>query len=295
MRIRKDSVANYRSIFLNNGKTLRFKIDRTKPFSIPSTPEIEDVAINSKCLANCSYCYTSATSSGKNFENILDKAQEVWGRLPLDKRPFQIAIGGAGESTMHPDWCDFVRCVRELEIVPNYTTNGMHLSADILEATEKCCGGVALSWHPHISKIFHEGVSKLSSIQTRLNFHIIVGSEQSLKDLKDLYEKYNNVVDYFVILPYQAVGRGQPLEVTKVWQQCFEWIESVNSTKFAFGALFYEFLKDNPTGLSMSIYEPEMFSGYRMMDDTYKTLRKSSYNLEPKHEIYVNISTRSRS
>ena len=70
MRMRLDWDANYKAVFLPSGKTLRFKYDQSKPFSIPKTPEIEDVAINSKCLANCSYCYTSATAAGKNFDSF---------------------------------------------------------------------------------------------------------------------------------------------------------------------------------------------------------------------------------
>jgi len=284
MRIRLDRNANYRATFLPSGKTLRFKIDPSKPFAAPATPEIEDVAINDKCLANCSYCYTSATKDGKNFDNICRKAEVVWGSLSPQERPFQIAIGGAGESTLHPNWVDFVRTVRDLGILPNYTTNGMHLSDDILSATAEYCGGVALSWHPHISRVFTEAVKKLTSIKSRVNFHIIVGTPQSLEDAKRLYEQYNEVVEYFVILPYQAAGRGTSIEVESTWKECFAWISGVNSRKFAFGALFYDFLKRYPTQLDMDVYEPEIFSGYRVLNETFRTLRKSSYDLRPKSQ-----------
>jgi hypothetical protein len=295
MRIRIDKAANYRAVFLPNGKTLRFKLDQSKPFSTPSHPEIEDVAINNRCLAKCSYCYTSAVSSGQNFTNIIEKADKVWGSLPIEERPFQIAIGGAGESTLHPGWSAFVKRVSELGIVPNYTTNGMHLTQKVLASTEKHCGGVALSWHPHIKRVFHESVEKLTSIKTRLNFHIIVGTEHSLQDLQALYERYNDKVEYFVILPYQAAGRGKKIETTGIWRETFKWIASVKSDKFAFGALFYNFIQQEKIPLDMSIYEPEMFSGYRMLDDNFDVLYRSSYDLTPKHEKLISISTRSRS
>lgn len=294
-RIRKDIAANYKAVFLQDGKTLRFKYDITKPFSSPKTPEIEDVAINSRCLANCSYCYTSATSDGENFDGIIEKAEKVWGDLPLEERPFQIAIGGAGESTLHPEWSQFVKTVRGFGIVPNYTTNGMHLTDEILESTEKYCGGVALSWHPHIDKTFHAAAKKLAAIKTRLNFHVIVGDKESLRDLICLYSEYREQVEYFVILPYQAAGRGTKIATDDIWIRCFDWIKDVDSKKFAFGALFYDFLKANNVNLEMSLYEPEMFSGYRMLNDNFRTLYKSSYNLEPKNETFVHLSTRSRS
>jgi hypothetical protein len=295
MRFRKDITANYKAVFLDNGKTIRFKLDNNKPFGKLAIPEIEDVAINDKCYANCSYCYTSATNKGSNFENILDKAKEVWGNQPLFNRPFQIAIGGAGESTIHPQWCDFVKYVHGLQIVPNYTTNGMHLKEEILNCTEKYCGGVALSWHPHIEKVFHEAANKLKTVKTRLNFHIIVGDEQSLFDLQRLYDQYKDIVEYFVILPYQNVGRAKKIATENVWKQCFNWIGAVKENKFAFGALFYGFLQKNNVNLDMAIYEPEVFSGYRMLNDNYKTVYKSSYDLTPKdsNEKIIHLPTAS--
>jgi len=281
MRIRKDLASNYRAVFLNSGKTIRMRIDSNLPILSPSTPEIEDVAINSLCYANCSYCYTSATKAGNNFTNIVDKANEVWGSLALEDRPFQIAIGGAGESTLHPDWVSFVSRVKELGIVPNYTTNGMHLTDEILKATEDYCGGVALSYHPHL-KTFDESLLKLASINTRLNLHIIIGDDKSLFDMQKLYDKYHDKVEYFVVLPYQAAGRATPIETADTWKKTFDYISKVDSSKFAFGALFYNFLLENEIPLEMSIYEPEIYSGYRLLDNSYKVLRNSSYDLTEK-------------
>jgi len=284
MKIREDKQANYRALFFN-GKTVRQRLDWSKPFGMPKTPEILDIAINSKCFAACSYCYTNALKSGQNFDKIVDKAIDLWSGKDQNELPFQIAIGGAGESTLHPDWIEYVKTVNQLGIVPNYTTNGMHLSDKVLEATEQWCGGVAVSWHPHIKKIFHDSIQKLSAIKTKLNCHVIVGQPGSLKDLKHLYELYHDQIDYFVVLPYQAAGRGAHINTANEWRDTFDWISTVNSHKFAFGALFYDWLKNNNIALDMSIYEPEIFSGYVLFDDSYKTIRRSSYDLRPKEII----------
>lgn len=288
MKIRVDHKANYRAMFFN-GKTVRTRIDRFKPITAPTNPEIEDVAINSKCLAACSYCYTSALKTGSNFENIVEKADMVWGSLKPEERPFQIAIGGAGESTMHPDWVLFVKRVNELGIMPNYTTNGMHLTPEVLEATEKYCGGVALSYHPHIKKVFNEAMNKLSNINTRLNVHVIIGDKQSLIDLQSIYETYKDVLEYFVILPYQAAGRAPVIYTDTTWKELFIWLDTLPANRqkqFAFGALFYEYLLENKPNFHIDIYEPEIYSGYRLMDDTYNTLRKTSYDLTEKNIYY---------
>lgn len=283
MRIREDIKANYRAIF-DEGETIRSRIIPSEPITTPTTPEIEDVAINSKCFANCSYCYTSATKHGTNFENVVEKALDVWGSLPQNQRPFQIAIGGAGEPTLHPDFSNFVKIVRSLGIVPNYTTNGMHLSKDVLKATEEFCGGVAISYHPHIYTVFSKAVLSLHKI-TRLNTHIIIGDNRSFLDLQRLYMLYRDHFEYFVILPYQAVGRGISIETHETWVKTFKWISDLpkeSQRQFAFGALFYEWMLKNKIDLEIDIYEPEIYSGYRLMDDSYNILRKSSYNLEPK-------------
>jgi organic radical activating enzyme len=260
------------------------RIDPNKPISAPRTAEIEDVAINSKCFANCPYCYTSATKHGTNFDNLFKKIYDVWASKEENDRPFQIAIGGAGEPTLHPKFSDFVKAVRETKIVPNYTTNGMHLSKQILEATEKYCGGVAVSFHPHIRNVFSEAVFKLKDI-TKLNAHVIVGNKESFYDLQSIYETFKDSLEYIVVLPYQAAGRGVAIETHGVWKETFEWIDTLpleRQQQFAFGALFYPWLQENRIPLKIDIYEPEIYSGYRIMDDSYQTLRKSSYNLEPK-------------
>ena len=286
MRIRTDKSANYRAVFFN-GKTIRQRINPSLSITVPQYAEIEDVAINDKCFANCSYCYTSATKNGKNFDNIIEKAKDIWGSVQENSRPFQIAIGGAGESTIHPNWVGFVKTVNELGITPNYTTNGMHLSDAILDATEKYCGGVAVSYHPHIKNVFNEAIYKLWD-RTRLNVHLIIGTPESLMDAKAIYETYKDRLEYFVMLPYQAAGRGKQVETNETWRQMFVWIDSLPEARqkqFAFGALFYEWILKNELPLKLDIYEPEIYSGYRMFDDSYKILRKSSYNLEPKFKI----------
>lgn len=284
--IRIDESANYKAVFFN-GKTIRQRLNPFIPISAPKFAEIEDVAINSKCLANCPYCYVSALSSGENFNNIIDKVS-VWGSVEQNNRPFQIAIGGAGEPTLHPQFIDFIKAVRKLDITPNYTTNGMHLSDEILKATEEYCGGVALSYHPHIKKVFDIAIEKLSKIKTKLNIHVILGSQQSLTDTIDLFNKYKDKIDYFVILPYQASGRGEKIETNDVWIQFFNFISTLKKeeqSKFAFGALFYEWMLKNNTKVEIDMYEPEIYSGYRIMDDSYQVLRVSSYNTTPKINI----------
>lgn len=121
--------------------------------------EFYDVGINTKCNAECDFCYVSASHRGKNYENICETWEKWMATFPEDEKlnginvkitekPFQIAIGSTGEATIHPDFTKFLNTVYHSGVVPNYTTNGIILSeygksliADsIMEATRRYVG-----------------------------------------------------------------------------------------------------------------------------------------------------------
>lgn len=75
MRFRKMPDNNYWALFNDEGKTMRFTFDPTRPITPLEYPEIEDVAINSVCLANCPYCFLPGTAialSGQHDKVIED-------------------------------------------------------------------------------------------------------------------------------------------------------------------------------------------------------------------------------
>ncbi len=277
-RIRKIPEANYVAVMTEDLATVRMKLDPSKPFQSTLYPEHLDIAINSKCLANCPYCYVSAVKNGVNFDSITEKAIDLWAGMPDELKPFQIAIGGAGEPTLHPELIPFLKVVRNLDIYPNYTTNGMHLTKDLLLATQEYSGGVAVSFHPHIKKAFWKAYEEYQKY-IRTSIHFIIGEEGSFEQGMKLYELVNDTVDHFVWLPYQAVGRAKEIEVHNEWTKLFN---SECKKNYAFGALFRDWLLANKPDYPLHMYTPHQFSGYIMMDDSYKTLRVSSYDLRTK-------------
>jgi hypothetical protein len=50
----------------------------------------------------------------------------------------------------------------------------MHLTQEILEATKKYSGGVAVSCHPHLDKIWKKAVDSYYQNKIKLNLHIII-------------------------------------------------------------------------------------------------------------------------
>lgn len=283
LRKRSEPISNYEAVFLH-GKTIRFRKGPNRPILPLKYPEIEDVSLGTQCTAGCPYCYTSALRKGKLYDNVVEKILDYYGNLSLDQRPFQVAIGGGGEPTEHPDFIQVLKTFRYLKILPNYTTNGLYLSKEILDTTLEVCGGVAVSCHPHLDKVWKKAVQSLVSKGIKTSVHIIIGQEGSDIRFWELFDSLNGI-DSFVALPYIPQGRAQEINTLPVFNSFFNTAIKIKPKNLAVGALFYPYLLENqsiPRELSLSIYEPEILSGYRMLDDDYKTLRKSSFDHTPK-------------
>ena len=282
MRTRKVPECNYQSVFTRMGMTLRYKLDDDLPFKPLKNPDLLDVSLGTKCFGNCvKYCYTAATSKGINYPNVVEKMVRFF--EPLNEhRPYQVAYGGGGEPTLHPEFCEVLKKTKELDIMPNYTTNGMHLSDKVLEYTAEYAGGVAVSTHKHLQ--WEKAVEKLLAKKIRTNIHVIVGEEGSFDYLRECSTKFPEL-ETIVILPYQAQGFGLKINneiLVDEWTKCAKFVLQNQGFKYAFGALFYDFILKNPFLFKdVEIYEPEYFSGYLMLDDN-PFIRISSYNLNPK-------------
>lgn len=278
MRFRR--VENYFATF-DGRNTVRYSTDGGEIQS-QLKPEILDISICSKCFANCPYCYTSALKTGTIYESVVEKINDLFGNLPLEERPFQVALGGEGEPTLHPEFVNILKSFYNLNIVPNYTTNGMHINDSIIEATKKYSGGVAVSAHPHLNKVWKNAVNRYIQEDIFTCVHLILGNpEEETLFYSNLNWCLDNEVNCVVVLPYQEVGRGKKVQDKElVWKKFFS--SEYLSDRIAIGALFYAFLLKEELNVPFEIYHPEVFSGYIIMDDTYKTIRKSSYDLTEK-------------
>ena len=290
-KIREFKERNYRAVFNERtGQTIRIALDPKEPIGSLEYPELLDVSFGTKCFANCSFCYTSAIKNGENYGNLVEKIEKWFGPMEANQRPFQVAIGGGGEPTLHPEFSAAVQKFRELGIMPNYTTKGMHLNEEVMEATKRHCGGVAVSCHPHLDRVWKKAVKTLTDAGIRTNLHIIVGEPGSAERFLEIHQEFSGLVEYFVILPYQAAGRAKAIDTETEWKKLFDSLLEKRPKDIAFGALFYPFILENAEkykGFDISLYEPEVMSGYLMMDDEM-FVRRSSYDLRPKFETLTN-------
>ena len=285
IKTRIEEESNYRSVYCN-GKTLRFALDAKLPIKELIYPEFYDVDIfgvgQGLCKGKCPYCYLSANEGGKYVEDAVEKITKYFGDMTINQRPYQVAMPGSGEFTMHPDHVNILKAFHDLGIQPNYTTNGMwvdeskELIENLLIATQLYCGGVAVSCHSHLKKYWTKAAKIYSDLGVKLFFHFIISDRRSIDEFSKIYVKWKDLVDYFVLLPYGEQGRAKHKEID--WEYLVEKMP-VEQTKLAFGAHFYPYLMETKHNFKVSIYEPEICSKFLDLKG-HGSLYKSSFNLE---------------
>ena len=284
---------NYNALWCNL-KTVR--LGSGKAAELPANEsEFYDVGINTKCNAECPFCYVSASGKGINYPNICETWKKwmdtFWekqeDRVLFTNKPVQIAIGSSGEPTIHPEFCDFLKTVYESGVVPNYTTNGVTLakadalSKRILEYTSKYVGGVAVSFgNKEIRDYARTAVSNLVKLgNTNVNIHHIISDKESVDEFVAEWVRYGSDILYHVLLPLMPSGRSQE----GVSDGTFEYLEYVieqNKIKnVAFGAHFIKNLRNSR--IKTWLYDEQSFSKNIILTPNKVQITPSSFDLNP--------------
>ncbi len=177
-----------------------------EPFWAEHGPELLDIAITNWCDRRCPFCYRASDRSGMHL--ALDDYVDVI-RQAHEMHAFQVALGG-GNPNQHPDFAEILRLTREdYGIVPNYTTNGRGLSDDVLAATQRYCGAVAVSAYAPYTETA-DAVARLAAWGVTTNVHFVVSSASVETAVAWLREPpaFLKGVHAVVFLTYKPVGRG---------------------------------------------------------------------------------------
>ena len=269
-RIHPDS--NYFSSF--DGRfTTRFAIKDELPVTELAYPEFYDVKITNYCSGKCPWCYQDSKSEDTHYSDIVGKVDSFFGSMTQNQRPFQVAIGG-GNPNEHPDFIKLIDKFVELGITPSYTTNGIGLTPEVLEATKKHCGGVAVSCHPHLKDYWKAAAENYYTWGIKLNFHIIISDYDSINQFRRIYNTWKDKVDYFVLLPYGNQGRAEKKEID--WEYLITQLPE-DQSKLAFGANFYPYLLKGGHNINVCLYEPDIMSKFLDLKDM--KIYPSSFNL----------------
>lgn len=213
--------------------------------------------------------------------------------MTYTEKPFQIAIGGTGEPTIHPDFCEFLETVYNTGVVPNYTTNGIVLSdrekgKEILEATSNFCGGVAVSYgNKEIRGLADKAIENLLLLgNCKVMIHHLISDRASVDEMILGAKKWGDNIKYHVLLPLMNHGRCKNggMKDDGTFQYMAERLgeEKIN---YAVGANFLPYLKKYPGLIDIWDYPNEYYSKNVILQDKKIIITRSSYKLEPIKEI----------
>ena len=275
--------SNYSAIYVD-GATVRIPIDWREEITELAWPEFYDVSFGTRCnsCACSAFCYTSATHKGGNYKNLVERIHSFFGPMTENQRPFQIAAGGGGEPTIHPEFIQAIKAFADLGIIPNYTTNGIHLSEEVLDATVEYCGGIAISLHEGNERFWRKSIDLVIKRGIKTNLHFIVSDEASVFRLHHLYHEFRDAVDYFVLLPQVPVGFASGENRVEVrYDLLAMWLENTyQNSDIAFGSQAYRFLLEHPE-YQVSIYPPEIMSKYILLDGDVPSMYNNSFDMIP--------------
>jgi radical SAM protein with 4Fe4S-binding SPASM domain len=173
-------------------------------------------------------CYQNATLDGHimtlaQFKQILDL---------LPKTVNQIALGG-GEPLEHPEFVGFLQACREHDIVPNFTTNGDHMTKELAAEVVKYCGACAISWHDGEGKF--RAVDLLEEAGMRPNVHFLLSKSTLpdaitlLKDPTKILGQSMGKIAAVVFLLYKPQGRATSEDILQPCEMLDEFFELATS------------------------------------------------------------------
>lgn len=250
IKIKKDPQGFITTFNQENGVSIRsdiidFNGNHIEPF-MAEYPELLDICITQYCSkGDCTYCYMNSN----NFEEYKSKyiSIENFKKILYMIPTFQVALGG-GDPPTHPRFVEILKICKDFDVVPNYTTNGTYLTKEILEATKKYCGAVAISYHD-INQ-YKSGIKSFIDQGIKTNIHYVV-TKQRIKSFRKDFNILNLTgVNAVICLLHKPVGRGNILNQPTI-EEAINFIKEAQTyfqfrnIKLGFDACFAPALVNN--------------------------------------------------
>jgi len=169
-------------------------------------PSLLDIGIMGHCK-NAKHC-TVGCYQGKlakpnmslnTFKGIIDQCKG---------KTFEVALGGFGSPNEHEDFVEIVKYAYDNGVIPNYTTSGIELTDEQIDATKKYCGAVAVSWYKKHYTLSSIGRFIMAGCKTNIHF---VLSNSSINEA--IWRLENNAfpegVNAVIFLLFKPVGCGK--------------------------------------------------------------------------------------
>lgn len=208
------------------------------PF-MASFPELIDVGIMGHCkhgtLGLCIksgvQCYQNGLKTYQpnmtlnNFKRIVDECK---GKV------YQLALGGRGDVDQHENFEEIVRCCRENNIVPNFTSSGLGFTDKIVSICKEYCGAVAISFYRQDHT--YKAIDMLLNQNIKTNIHYVLGKNsinEAITKLKN--NDFPKGINAVIFLLHKPVGLGKEENVLDVNDlRVKEFFNLIENQKFDF-------------------------------------------------------------
>lgn len=192
-----------------SGTTFRWgrRFEENPPYA--PWPELADISISNHCTKGCDFCYRDSTPNLsfmplEDYEYLLKQLNHpVWGNV------FQVALGG-GEPLEHPDFTKIIDISLKYGVVPNFTTNGNHLTNDLITKLKNKVGAVALST-TDINTNDRRLIQNLKINNIKCNIHYVLNNQNIMQAIDILNGVYNSCLqdtNSIIFLTYKPLGRA---------------------------------------------------------------------------------------
>ena len=284
------------------GVTMRWgKTLKDNPSFAP-VPELADISISNHCTKGCDFCYRN---SGNNHEwmsvedycFVLDSMHH-----PQHGNVFQVALGG-GEPLEHPEFLKIIEATVERGIVPNFTTNGLHLTEEICRSIKDKVGAVALSV-TSINELNQNSIDLLKHYGIETNIHYVLSSKNIVEATDIAKGQFNEPlkdVNAIIFLTYKPAGRGKADGVVKRGESLDDFVKVIGNKelkrpKIGFDACFVPMLLSQPvvSHVLVDCCEGGFFSVYvdhqKNVSPCSFSSGKDTYNLDDFdfYDIWIN-------
>jgi radical SAM protein with 4Fe4S-binding SPASM domain len=181
------------------------------PF-MASFPHLIDVGVMGHCIHGktglCAKAGIGCYQSGFLVEQPNMTVEDFrWIARQCRGRCNQLALGGRGDPDQHEHFEELLKITRENNMVPNFTTSGYGMTADIADLCKKYCGAVAVSWYR--SEYTLRAIQMLLDAGVKTNIHYVLGRNSIDEAIERLKENdFPRGINAVIFLLHKPVGQG---------------------------------------------------------------------------------------
>ena len=243
--------------FLGNSETgITFRWGRSfqeNPILAP-WPELADISISNHCSKGCRFCYRDSKPD-QSFMPLTDYKRVLKALTSKELGPvFQVALGG-GEPTEHPEFIQILEETSRQRIVPNYTTNAENVTDEIIQATKRYCGAIAVSLSPKEITEKAEVIKRFIDAGVKVNVHFILSNSsmsEAINILEGVYDSALENINAIIFLTFKPFGRASSSDILLKDADFLKFVGMIDCPKskasFGFDACFVpELLKFTQT------------------------------------------------